>query len=63
MASLSRFSEVSQEELNTFIQNIIPEKRNDGLKNFKGKQNMNFNYQFDGFTRRIVTGGSSALFE
>ena len=43
MASFSRFSEdVSEEELNAFIQKAFPEKtkiaRNYGLKNLKGKK-------------------------
>ena len=42
MAALSRFSNVSEEELNALIQNAIPEKtkiaRKHGIKNFKGKK-------------------------
>ena len=42
MASFSRFSDVSEEELNALIQKPIPEKtkigRKYGLKNLKGKK-------------------------
>ena len=45
MASLSRFSDVSEEELNALIQTSIPEKtkraRKHGIKNFKGKKEIN----------------------
>ena len=65
MASLSRFSNVSEEKLNALIQKAIPEKtkmaRKYGMKNIKSKKKKNLNYQFDSFTRRIVAGVSSAL--
>ena len=48
MGSLSHFSEVLEEELNTLIQKAIPEKtkiaRKYGIKNFKGKKKMNLKY-------------------
>ena len=61
-----RFSEdVSEEELNALIQKAIPEKtkitRKYDLKNLKDKKKKNLKYQIDSFTRRIVTGVSSAL--
>ena len=65
MASLFRFSDVSEEELNALIQKAIPEKskiaRKYGTKNFKGKKKMYLKYRFDNFARRIVAGVSSAL--
>ena len=46
MAAFSRFSEdVSEDELNAFIQKAVPEKakiaRKYALKNFKGKEKRN----------------------
>ena len=42
MAALSRFSDVSEENLNSLIQKVIPEKtkieRKYGIKRFKGKK-------------------------
>ena len=54
MASLSRFQNVSEEELNAFIQKAVPQKtkiatRYD-IQIFEGKK-MNLKYQFDSFTR------------
>ena len=56
MASLSRFSDdVSEEELNAFIQKAISEKtkiaRKYGIRVFKGKKN-EIEVSFDSFTRR-----------
>ena len=56
MASLSRFSDVSEQELNAFIQKAVPEKtiniiaRKCDIKIFKGKKKKNLKYQFDSFT-------------
>ena len=55
MASLSRFQNVSEEELNAFIQKAVPQKtkiatRYD-IQIFEGKK-MNLKYQFDSFTRQ-----------
>ena len=62
---ISRFSDVSEEELNALNEKVISEKnkisRKYGLKNFKRKKIMNLKYQLDSFTRRIVAGVSSAL--
>ena len=53
------------EELNALIQITIPEKtkiaRKYGIKNFKGKKNMNLKYQSDSFARRIIAGVWLAL--
>ena len=60
MASLSRFSDVLEEELNDLIQKAYAEREKTkivriyGIRNFKGKKTLNFKYQFDSFTRRIV---------
>ena len=66
MVDFSGFSkDISEEELNAFMQKEIPEKtkiaRKYGLKNLKGKKKKNLKYQSDSFTRRIVAGVSSAL--
>ena len=57
MASISRFSDDSEEKLNALIQKTIPEKTkivsNDGIEIFKGAKNMNLKYQFGSFTRRL----------
>ena len=49
MASLSRFSDDSEEVLNALIQKAITEKskiaRKYGIKSFKGKKVMNWKYQ------------------
>ena len=46
MASLSRFSDVSEEELNAFIRKAVQEKskiaRKYGIKNFKSKKKKEF---------------------
>ena len=56
MASLSRFSDVWEEELNSHIQKAVPEKTKlgtrYGIKIVKGKKKINLNYQFEIFTRR-----------
>ena len=50
MAALSRFSDVSEQELNVAIQKAIKENtkiaRKHVIKNFKGKKNINLNYSF-----------------
>ena len=51
-SAVSRFSDVSEEELNVLIQKAFPEKtkiaRKYGLKNLKGKKKKkNLKYEFD----------------
>ena len=64
-ANLSRFSDVSEKELNALIQKINSVKtkiaKKYGIKNFKGQKKMNLKYQFNSFTRRIIAGVSSTL--
>ena len=56
MPSLSRFSDVSEEELNTYIQKADPEKPKIAtkydIKFFEGKKKINLKYQLDSFTRQ-----------
>ena len=60
MASLSRFSYVSEEEVNALIQKVFSKKtktaRRYGIKISKVRKN-----EFDRFTRRLVVRVSSAL--
>ena len=48
MASISRYAEVSEEQLNALIQKAIPKKtkiaRKYVIKNFKGKKKMYLKY-------------------
>ena len=56
MASLSRFWDVSEEELNAVIQKAVLEETKIatkyGIKIFKGMKKMDFKEQFDSFVRR-----------
>ena len=54
MASPSRFSDVSEKELNAHFQKAVPEKTKIAtkydIKIFKGKKKINLKYQYDSFT-------------
>ena len=66
MASLSRFSDVLEEELNALTQKVIPERTKIATKYgtiylSTVRKKINLKYQFDSFTQRIIAGVSSAL--
>ena len=60
MATLSRFPDVSKEELNALIQKVFPEKTKIACKKIwyrkfqRLEKNKNLKYQFDSFAQRIV---------